>query len=251
MSSSTNDIECQEYQIEEFIRKVGQTIFSDEFCDACDDHVGEVVFNNQLFTACTTRIAIIKYVSRHYTSLVNDFLDEIIREWNILMYLFRKQTFGKQVYIHPSQPHIVCEMSGYSVVRQNEYVYFRDDHIMIGIFSQMQAVKMCFGDDYQKAKNLFFGALGPHKTPGRALLDFIENLSTQSISKDEVEYWYNPIARKLFISRWNEFLEKHLLEYCLNQRRPIKIQIDDKYHDTMNDKIEIDKSVYEIETVDE
>lgn len=250
-SVTTESDEVQEYAIEEFIRKVGQTIFSDVFCNVCEASLGEVLFNNQFFNPYTVRISLIKLIGKHFTAEKDDCLQNIINEWNTLLWLLRTHNFGKQVFIHPVLQHIVCEMSGYTFDSTNYYVHFNEDWIMLNIHSQMKAVKMCFGDDYEKARDRYFGISGIVNTTARTLLFYIENMARQNITKDEIEYWYNPITRRLFTARWCEFLTKHLLLFTLDARRPIEIQFDTKYHDTMNDKIKVDKTPLKIETLDE
>ena len=82
------------------------------------------------------------------------------------------------------------------------------------------------------------------------MIEFIEHLPHRIIQRNVVEEWYHPIHRLDFIARWNTFL-KSLLEFSLNLRRPIEIQFDTKYHDTMNDKIKVDKTPLKIETLNE
>lgn len=209
-----NSLDTEIYRDSEFIRKIGRIVYSEDFFESCERHrtlkVG-LTYETASIRRSELISAIAEYEKIGKTAEEQaNLLEKITTIWNILVWMLKTAKFGKQVYVHPVRTFSICEMSGYEHQQQNHFVY-REDEIMVGIFYQAKAAILILGDKYpQKTDDFFSKEL-------HYLLQAFYHLDVFSLSKEQLEMWYNPFIRHEFIERWKKFLEELIPRYVMSK----------------------------------
>jgi hypothetical protein len=231
--------EPKEYRAEEFVRKVGKRVFSKHVTVFCENAKNWGILS-QLRSQLIRQIADFecgKYPENTDTEHGKDIQTKLIVDsWNKFLWSLGPQTtFPKfhQAFVHPMRPYLVCEMDHFEIYKQQDHVNYKEDLIMINLQTALKTYVYLFGDGFQKR-------MKDSRCFDSEQIELF-NIIHESTSFTAVTIcqWHDPFRRAALLAQWKVFLEKTAEQIRIRIVTPMRIEFDTKYHDTMNDKIQI------------